>query len=164
MIIFIYDDLMLQDIQDNAKIEMEQLGFAYIKGKLYFYNDYIKRRTFLVPNNKTISNVFGVVYDVDNVFLHKLFGYYSSSFMYTKTVLDSDTYVMESCDVQMIKFDTIEQFRKLKFEKLDKKLQINAFIGNLNNDKIKNSIKFPRWYQMDNFDDSFKVVLGNNAK
>lgn len=159
-IIFLYDELMTKEYQQIMRIPIKLLSVGLVNAKLYFYNDTKTKRKFIIPNKKKASSVvFGGIFLLKNYDEYKLHihSFYNNEAMLWKPYKE-DSYIFSKIEVTPIKAKSYEDLLKSNIEYLDR-IQCEAFIGNEQNEKIKNSITH-RYYKMGVMDtQNFKTLL-----
>lgn len=162
-LIFIYDKLQLESLQKALHLDLEFVGFAYIKGyKLYHYRKSIvamremegKRR---YGNNK----VFGSVYKVPNFYYNalKLDAYYYCSQARTGSTSEHDLRQRQEGIAQLIHFDTIKQFVNHAYSPLSM-IKVNLYTGNKHDKKLTKHIAYGRSRIVDGIDlPTYKLLL-----
>lgn len=161
-IFFIYDELMLQQVQDLVKVDMEFIGFALAKANMYFWSDRKKKRRYFIRPKDTINSIFGGLYVInDDLVMHKLCAFYNSSVCYLGKVIPEDIYKPQNIKVKPIKIKSIDPF---EFESYNEYIDAESFIGNELNFRVQRSIKH-NYYKLKSFDkESFKILLKERLK
>ena len=160
-LLFVYDELMLQDIQELTNIQMDFVSYGLIKGKLYWVNDTKKHRTTLLPINKnTVFCAFGAIFVINDFEEQRLRieSYYGSSLSIIGENIQSDLYKLEEVVITPIKFNSLQDFIDCKFEESDK-ISCLSFVANTENSIVKNSLSKRRYYSLGNFDTDVFIKL-----
>lgn len=159
-IIFLYDELMTNEYQEIMRLPLTFLSLGLVHGKLYFFNDSKRTRKFIIPKDNSTSIVFGglfVLKDYEDYKLH-LHSFYNSSSALLDKSLKEDNFIFSPLKIYPIKATSYDDLLKSNIEYLEA-ISCEGFIGNIENEKIKKSLKY-QYYKLGVMDkENFKTLL-----
>ena len=162
MLFFIYDSLMLGQIQKTLRIDLEFVCFAKASAKMYWLNDSKCKRLFFIPNQGvSTKNVYGALFllkDYETA-KHKLHSFYNNSIPYTGETMCEDLYELTQISIIPIKFNSLSDFEQNKVV-TGTSTKCYSFMGNPVNKQVQNSINKKRYYRTKSIDrDSFVGLI-----
>lgn len=162
---FLYDRLMTKAEQKKIGVSATFIAYGVISAKLYFFNDDKKKRLFIDPvKGGSTDLVYGGIFKIEelSIYEHKLHSYYNNLLPFTGFTFQEDIFVPEVIQVKPIIFSSLKEIEKCAYQRLQN-IECSVFVGNLQNKKIKNSIKRGRYYRRHSVDaNSFITMIGDN--
>lgn len=150
-ILFIYDDLMLKQVQEKARLPLKFVTFARTKGLMYKISDTKNIRHFILPQkNKLFQRkkkgfVYGGLYVVKKFdeLSASLHSFYNSSIPYLGDTEPNDYYKTAILEVQPIRFKSISDIKTIKYT-ATYPIKSLTFVGNDDNMKIAKTARDSR--------------------
>lgn len=159
-LIFLYDDLMLKEIQKKLNVKLQFLSAGVINAKRYRLNDTKHYREFIIPKHTT-NLIYGGIFLVRNYDenKYKLHAWHNNSIPFTNQTMKEDLYDCQILKITPIKFkDTVNTCV------CGECISAICFIGNINNKQVKHSINKPYWKIIRNDFDRFYKMVSENRK
>jgi len=137
-LIFISNELLSPELRNALKIPLMFVGYAFTKGKMYKH-----RNSCIITNSTSVkkwgnSVVYGAVYLLQDYshFIRILDAYHSCSKAMLRKNNAYDFLHREEINVTMIKFNSIDELKHLKYVENDT-VQVEAYVCNLENNNAK---------------------------
>lgn len=142
-LVFLYDEYLDEDKQKLAKLPLEFICFAYIKG----VNMYDLRGTYIAIKENTLkrtkkyNKVYGALYilDMSEHYLRTLDAVMTCSKGFIGSNHKLDIRHREKIKATPIHFKTIEEFTKLKYNE-GEELDVITYLANPQNELIKTNV------------------------
>lgn len=142
-LVFLYDEYLNEDKQKLAKLPLEFICFAYIKG----VNMYDLRGTYIAIKENTLkktkkyNKVYGALYilDMSEHYLRTLDAVMTCSKGFIGSNHKLDIRHREKIKATPIHFKTIEEFTKLKYNE-GEELDVITYLANPQNELIKTNV------------------------
>lgn len=164
-LLFLYDKLMTKAEQKKLGVEIQFICYGVVSAKLYFFNDDKKKRLFIDPvKGGSTELVYGGIFEVKeySIYEHKLHSYYNSSVPFTGFSFQEDMFIPETIRVKPIIFSSLKEIEKCTYQRLQD-IECFVFVGNLQNKKIRWSVKRGKYYRVHSVDaNSFVKMIGEN--
>lgn len=142
-LVFLYDEYLDEDKQKLAKLPLEFICFAYIKGvNMYdLKGTYIAIKENTLKKTKKYNKVYGALYilDMSEHYLRTLDAVMTCSKGFIGSNHKLDIRHREKIKATPIHFKTIEEFTKLKYNE-GEELDVITYLANPQNELIKTNV------------------------
>lgn len=173
-LIFLYDELMIKELQEFLNIPTTFITYGQMNGWLYWVKTLkhlmgrkhdIKKRLFAIPKNTT-RVIYGGIFLIKNWEFQckKVHAFYHNSIPNNGATLKEDLYDIVEIGIRPIKFKRLTDLENSRYE-VGNEIMCSTFIGNIGNPLIlRNSHR--KYYIVGKLDkNSFiQMVKDNNER
>lgn len=146
-LVFLFNEFMCKELQDDLRLPLTFVAFAHVDGKLYSHH--MNRSCFITTSGKRTwgnSVIYGALYHLEDA--HYYYGlldaYHSCSMSSLYRNHNNDLHHRISMNATPIHFNTLDELARLQY--IESEITTcHAYVGNPIHPKIQQRIKPTKW-------------------